>query len=203
MRKSIADYLFSPAVRAIQKSLGSSALISKLESMGHWTAELSSNQMSLISDMESFYFGTASKDGEPYIQHRGGPKGFVNVENKSTICFPDFSGNRQYITVGNLSVNSSAFIFFMDYSNRRRLKLWGNAYVQDTSKYLFDTVTQSDVDIRIERVIRFNINAIDENCRKYIKPCYSETQYLQELKQAKEKITELKTKLNRFEQAYK
>ncbi|QYZ65246.1 MAG: pyridoxamine 5'-phosphate oxidase family protein [Gammaproteobacteria bacterium (ex Lamellibrachia satsuma)] len=132
MKRKTSDVLFSQAVRAVQEEQGSRDYIDRLESRGHWKAELSEEQMAFVRSRDSFYFGTADKQGRSYIQHRGGPEGFLQVVSSSALWFPDFGGNRQYITVGNLSENEQAFIFLMDYANRRRLKLWGRAWVLAT-----------------------------------------------------------------------
>jgi len=131
MMKETTDILFSPAIRATHSKLGARDYISRLESREYWKAGLSSEQMDFIRGRDSMYFGTASKEGCPYVQHRGGPVGFIRVQSATALWFPDYSGNRLYISVGNLSENNRAFIFMMDYANRRRLKLWGRAYVLD------------------------------------------------------------------------
>ncbi|MEN8178597.1 MAG: pyridoxamine 5'-phosphate oxidase family protein [Pseudomonadota bacterium] len=173
MMKKISDILFSPAIRAMQAELGVRDYIARLESRDHWKAELSTEQMDFIRSRDSFYFGTASKEGCPYIQHRGGPAGFIRVESASALWFPDYSGNRQYISVGNLSENNQAFIFLMDYANRRRLKLWGRAHIQDHKTIPFDDTELSE-SATVERIIRFEIDALDENCSQHIQPRYPE-----------------------------
>lgn len=199
MDKKPADVIFSPAVRKIQQQLGSNDFINRLEDRDHWQAELTDEIILFIRNMDSFYLGTASKLGRPYIQHRGGPKGFVRVENKTTLLFPDFEGNRQYITVGNLTENDQAFIFFMDYPNRRRIKLWGRAKVTDINdeSLVFNNLPES---IRVTRVTRFEIEAWDENCRQHITPRYTaDVDYIQELMNAKNQITELKKRIKTLE----
>lgn len=199
MNKKPADVMFSPAVRDIQKKQGSEDFISRLEDREHWQAELSEEIIQFIQNMDSFYFGTASQQGRPYIQHRGGPKGFVQVENKTTLLFPDFEGNRQYITIGNLTENDQAFIFFMDYPNRRRIKLWGRATVTDMNdeSLSFQNLPEN---IKVNRAIHFAIEAWDENCRQHIKPRYTaDVDYIQELIDAKNQITELQKRIKILE----
>lgn len=198
MQGKIPDILFSSAVRAVQAELGSSDLIKRLESRNHWKAELSPEQIEFIQGRDSFYLGTAGKQGRPYIQHRGGQKGFIHVAAPTTLWFPDFSGNRQYITVGNLSENAQAFMFLMDYPKQRRLKLWGKAYVHQRSDFPLQPIPNPR-SARIERVIRFKIEAVDENCRQHILPRYSETEYLDEMRRARQEIAELKTKIKQLE----
>lgn len=199
MQKTVPDILFSSAVRAVQDKLGSSGMINRLESLNHWKAVLSTEQIAFIQDRDSFYFGTASKEGRPYIQHRGGTKGFIHIAQPGTLWFPDFAGNRQYITTGNLSENNQAFIFLMDYPNQRRLKLWGRAYVHEKSEFPLDPIPNPG-SARIERVIRFEIEALDENCRQHILPRYLEEEYMHELRQARQEIAELKARIKLLEE---
>jgi len=198
MKEKTSDVLFSPAVRAVQDELGSREYIERLESRDYWSAELSEDQMAFIRTRDSFYFGTASKEGRPYIQHRGGPRGFLRVESASALWFPDFGGNRQYISIGNLSENDQAFIFLMDYANRRRLKLWGRAWVLDREAFPRDASAHPDSP-EVERIIRFVIDALDENCRRYIKPRYSDDECREELERAQREIVELRKKIRDIE----
>lgn len=197
MGSNVADILFSPSVREMQKRLGSSEMISKLEQRQQWKAELSEEQSDFLHQRDSFYLGTASRNGRPYIQHRGGTKGFIHVENASTFWIPDYIGNRQYISVGNLTENSQCFAFFMDYPNRRRIKLWGQAFVHPLEK-ITDRLDILQEDKRVERVIQFNIEAMDENCRQHILPRFSEAEYQQKLRQFELEIIALKQKIKAF-----
>lgn len=120
-----------------------------------------------IAARDSLYLATASADGQPYVQHRGGPRGFVKVLDEHRLAFADYSGNRQYISVGNLSENDRAFIFFMDYPNRVRIKVWGNAvFVDDPA--LLDVVTDPEYPADPERVLLFTVSAWDRNCPQHI-----------------------------------
>ena len=124
-----SDVAFTPAVKAIQTRKGSRQGYANVEARGGWRTEIDENLAGFLAETDSFFLATASADGQPYIQHRGGPKGFVKILDKNTIAFADYSGNRQYITQGNLSENPKANIFVMDYAHRRRVKLWGEARV--------------------------------------------------------------------------
>ena len=119
-------------------------------------------------ETNSFYLATASATGHPYIQHRGGPKGFVKIIDKNTIAFADYSGNRQYITQGNLSENPQAHIFVMDYAHRRRVKIWGEARVVDDDPALTQALMPKGYKARPEQVILFRISAWDTNCPQHI-----------------------------------
>jgi predicted pyridoxine 5'-phosphate oxidase superfamily flavin-nucleotide-binding protein len=124
-----SDVAFTPTVKAIQARKGSRDAYARVEQNGGWRTEIDENLAAFLSQTNSMYFATASADGQPYIQHRGGPKGFVRMLDRNTIGFADYSGNRQYITQGNLSENSKAHIFVMDYARRRRVKIWGEARI--------------------------------------------------------------------------
>ena len=126
-----SDVAFTPAVKAIQEAKGSRAAYAHVEARGGWRTEIDEHLAAFVAEANSMYLATASADGQPYIQHRGGPKGFVRVLDKNTLAFADYSGNRQYITQGNLSENPKAHLFLMDYAHRRRVKIWGEARVVD------------------------------------------------------------------------
>ena len=118
--------------------------------------------------MRSFYLATASADGQPYVQHRGGPPGFLRVVDERTLGFADFKGNRQYITTGNLAENGKAFIFIMDYAQRRRVKLWGRARVVEADAALLARLWPEGYEARPEQAILFEIEAWDTNCPQHI-----------------------------------
>src|SRR6201991_4995238 len=122
-----SDVAFTPAVKAIQAKKGSRDGYAEVERNGGWRTEIDDKLAAFLAETNSFYMATA--DGQPYIQHRGGPRGFVKVLDKNTIAFADYAGNRQYLTQGNLSENNKAHIFIMDYAHRRRVKIWGTARV--------------------------------------------------------------------------
>ena len=122
-----SDVAFTPAVKAIQARKGSRDAYAKVEQNGGWRSEVDDNLAAFLADANSLYFATANAQGQPYIQHRGGPKGFVRILDNKTLAFADYIGNRQYITQGNLSENPHAYIFVMDYAHRRRIKLWARA----------------------------------------------------------------------------
>src|ERR1700753_2056673 len=126
-----SDVAFTPAVKAIQARKGSRDAYAHVEENGGWRTEVDENLAGFLAQTNSFYLATANAAGQPYIQHRGGPKGFIKVLDKTTFAFADFSGNRQFITQGNLSENPKAHIFIMDYAHKRRVKIWGEAHVVD------------------------------------------------------------------------
>jgi predicted pyridoxine 5'-phosphate oxidase superfamily flavin-nucleotide-binding protein len=163
-----SDVAFTPAVKEIQTRKGSREGYARVEEQGGWRTEIDENLAGFLAETNSFYLATASAAGQPYIQHRGGPKGFVKILDKNTIAFTDFSGNRQYITQGNLSENPKAHIFVMDYAHRRRVKIWGEARVVDDDPALTRSLMPSGYRARPEQVIVFKIAAWDTNCPQHI-----------------------------------
>jgi uncharacterized protein len=162
-----SDVAFTPAVKSIQTRKGSREGYAHAEQRG-WRTEIDENLAAFIADANSFYFATASADGQPYIQHRGGPKGFLKVLDKQTLAFADYAGNRQYITQGNLSENPRAYIFVMDYAHRRRVKIWGEARVVEDDAALTQSLMPKGYRARPEQVILFKIEAWDTNCPQHI-----------------------------------
>ena len=135
MTHSTSDIAFTPAVKRVQDRKGSRKGYAKMEEKGGWRDTITEDLARFIDRRDSFYLGTASADGQPYIQHRGGKPGFLKVLDEKTLAFADFRGNRQYITSGNLSENDKAYIFLMDYPSRSRVKIWGRARVSVANSY--------------------------------------------------------------------
>jgi predicted pyridoxine 5'-phosphate oxidase superfamily flavin-nucleotide-binding protein len=162
------DVAFTPAVKAIQNRKGSRDGYARVEQSGGWRTEIDENLAAVLAETNSFYLSTANADGQPYIQHRGGPKGFVKILDKNTIAFADYSGNRQYITQGNLSENPKAYIFIMDYAHRRRVKIWGEAQVVENDPALTEALMPKGYKARPEQVILFKISTWSTNCPQHI-----------------------------------
>jgi predicted pyridoxine 5'-phosphate oxidase superfamily flavin-nucleotide-binding protein len=165
---SSTDIAFSPAVKSVQERRGSRDIYARLEANGGWATRIEPEMARFIAKMRSFYLATASKDGQPYIQHRGGPSGFLHVLDDSTLAFADFRGNRQYITTGNLAENPRAMIFLMDYERRRRVKIWGMARVVENAPEMIETLIPDGYRARAEAAILFKVEAIDVNCPQHI-----------------------------------
>ncbi len=163
-----SDVAFTPAVKAIQARKGSRDAFAGVEQNGGWRTDIDDNLAAFLVDANSLYLATASADGQPYIQHRGGPKGFIRILDKNTLAFADYSGNRQYITQGNLSENPKAYIFLMDYAHRRRVKIWGEARVVDDDPALTKLLMPPGYKARPEQVVMFRISAWDTNCPQHI-----------------------------------
>src|SRR6202048_2029194 len=163
-----SDVAFTPAVKAVQTRKGSREAYARVEHNGGWRTEIGDDLAMFLAAQESMNLANASAEGQPYIQHRGGPKGFIRVLDNNTLAFADYSGNRQYITQGNLSENPKANIFLMDYAHRRRVKIWGEARVVDDDPSLLKSLMPQGYRARPEQVILFKISAWDTNCPQHI-----------------------------------
>jgi uncharacterized protein len=190
-----SDVAFTPAVKAIQTRKGSREAYANAEKRGGWRTEIDEDLAAFLGETNSFYLATASADGQPYIQHRGGPKGFVKILDKSTIAFADFGGNRQYITQGNLSENPKAYIFVMDYAHRRRVKLWGEVRVVDDDPALTLSLMPQGYKARPEQVILFRIATWDTNCPQHIPQKFDAADVAAALASRDARITELEAEL--------
>lgn len=166
--KSPTDVAFTPAIKAQQERLGSRQGYASWAERGGMSDRVSPELASFIAARDSFYLATASADGRPYVQHRGGPKGFLKVLDERTLAFADYSGNRQYVSMGNLSENEKAFLFLMDYQRRERIKIWGRAEFVENDPALLERVTDPATAGRPERVLRFHVEAWDANCPQHI-----------------------------------
>jgi predicted pyridoxine 5'-phosphate oxidase superfamily flavin-nucleotide-binding protein len=190
-----SDVAFTPAVKAIQTRKGSRARYADVEQRGGWRTVIDDNLASFLAEANSLYFATASADGQPYIQHRGGPKGFVKVLDKRTLAFADYSGNRQFITQGNLAENRKAHLFVMDYAHRRRVKIWGEARVVEDDPALLASLMPQGYRARPEQAILFTISAWDTNCPQHIPQKFDATDVAAALAMRDARITELEAEL--------
>jgi hypothetical protein len=190
-----SDVAFTPAVKTVQARKGSRDNYARVEQNGGWRTEVDDNLAAFLADTNSLFFATASADGQPYIQHRGGPRGFVRVLDKNTLAFADYSGNRQYITQGNLSENRKAYIFVMDYTHRRRVKIWGKARVVDDDPALLRSLMPQGYKARPEQVILFTIAAWDTNCPQHIPLKFNAADVAAALATRDARISELEAEL--------
>jgi hypothetical protein len=163
-----SDVAFTPAVKAIQARKGSRSAYARVEQNGGWRSRIDDELAGFLGAQTSMFLASASADGQPYIQHRGGPAGFIRVVDDRTLAFADYSGNRQYITQGNLTENPKAHIFLIDYAHRRRIKIWGTARVVEDDPELLQSLMPSGYKARPEQVIVFTIKAWDSNCPQHI-----------------------------------
>jgi len=190
-----SDVAFTPAVKAIQTRKGSRDGYAQVEERGGWRTEIDEKLAGFLTEANSLYFATATANGQPYIQHRGGPKGFVKILDKNTLAFADYSGNRQYITQGNLTENPKAYIFVMDYAHRRRVKLWGEARVVDDDPALLQSLMPKGYKARPEQVILFKVSAWDTNCPQHIPQKFDAADVAAALAARDARIAELEAEL--------
>ncbi len=193
--ENASDVAFTPAVKAWQERKGSRAGYRKMEEKGGWRDSIDAGLAAYIAARDSFYLGTASADGQPYIQHRGGKKGFLKVLDQKTLAFADFRGNKQYISAGNLSENPKAYIFLMDYANRRRIKIWGTAEVVEDDPELLERLVDADYKAVPERAIVFKISAWDVNCPQHIPRKFDEEEIEDLVEPLRARIAELEAEL--------
>ena len=174
MTERISDIAFTPAVKAQQAARGSREVYEKQIARRDWQQAVTPDLEAFIADRDSFYLATASETGHPYIQHRGGPKGFLKVLDDRTLAFADFAGNRQYISAGNLDGNDKVHLFLMDYANRQRIKIWGRAKIVEDDPALLEKLTDPDYRGRPERAFVIAIDAWDINCPQHIPALHPE-----------------------------
>jgi hypothetical protein len=194
-----SDVAFTPVVKAIQARKGSREAYAHVEKNGGWRTEIDDKLAGFLANANSFYMATATKDGQPYIQHRGGPKGFIKILDKNTIAFADYAGNQQYLTQGNLSENPKAHIFIMDYAHRRRVKIWGEARVIEDDAALTAALMPKGYRARPEQVIVFKIAAWDTNCPQHIPQKFDATDVAAAMGEASAKIEEKEKRIAELE----
>jgi uncharacterized protein len=194
-----SDVAFTPAVKAIQEQNGSRQTYARMERHHGWKTKVTPELAEFVVSLDMFYLGTSNAQGQPYIQYRGGPAGFLKVIDERTLAFADFGGNRQYVTLGNLSENPKAFIFLMDYVNSQRVKLWGTARVIDDDPDLLERLSDGDYPGKVERAIVFTIEAWDINCPQHIHKRYSERQIAPVIERLETRITELEAEVKRLQ----
>ena len=195
MREIPSDIAFTKAVKSVQQRLGSRQGYARMERGEGWQTRITPDLAEFLAELDMFYLGTSSADGQPYIQHRGGPPGFLKVIDDNTLAFADFGGNRQYITVGNLSENPRAFVFLMDYANSRRVKLWGTARVVENDAKLLERLRDPSYPGKVERAIVFIVEAWDTNCPQHITKRFSERQIAPFIEKLEERVRGLEAEL--------
>ncbi|MBY0527904.1 MAG: pyridoxamine 5'-phosphate oxidase family protein [Gemmataceae bacterium] len=194
-REYPSDVAFTPAVKAIQERKGSRVGYGRMERSHGWQTAVTSELTEFLADLDMFYLGTANAQGQPYIQYRGGSPGFLKVLDEHTLGFADFGGNRQYITLGNLSENNKAFIFLMDYATQQRIKLWGTARVVENDPALLAKLRDPAYPGKVERAILFTLEAWDMNCQQHIHPRFSQRQIAPVIEQLQRRIAELEAEV--------
>ncbi len=198
MPGAASDIAFTPAVKAWQERHGSRAAYARMEQKAGWQTEVTPELAGFLAERDSFYLATTNAAGQPYIQHRGGPKGFLKVLDQRRLGFADFGGNKQYITAGNLSENDRAHIFLMDYGNRNRIKIWGRAEVVEDDDALLESLADLHYKGRPERAIVFTIGTWDVNCPQHITRRYTEEEIAPAFAKLESRIVELEAEVARL-----
>jgi uncharacterized protein len=188
------DVMFSPAVKAEQTRLGSRA---QFEDRA-WKSEITDDLRQFLAAIDTFFLATASADGRPYVQHRGGPTGFLKPIGTHMLAFADFAGNRQYITLGHLQENDRAHIFIPHFATQQRLKLWGRARVVEGDIELMERLVDPAYRARPQRAIVFAIEAWDINCHQHIVARYSEAEIAPAIDKLAQRIRELEEEVARL-----
>ncbi|MEO7728716.1 MAG: pyridoxamine 5'-phosphate oxidase family protein [Burkholderiales bacterium] len=193
-----SDVAFTPVVKAIQARKGSRRAYEKMETGAGWATSIPADLAGFIAAQTSVFLGTANAAGQPYIQHRGGPPGFLHVRDAHTIAFADFRGNRQFITSGNLAENPRAFLFLIDYENRQRIKIWGEARVVEDDPALLAELMPPDYKSRGEQVVLFKVSAWDANCPQHIPQRFEAADVARLLAERDARIAELEQEIARL-----
>lgn len=196
MPRKFGEIAFTAEVKAAQAERGSRETYERYISNGATNDKITPQLKEFIAEIEGFYLGTIQSNGYPYIQFRGGEKGFLQVLDEKTLGFADYSGNLQYITVGNLSAENKAFIFLMDYRHRKRVKIWGKAKYIEGDEALIERLRTPDYPAKIERVILFELEAYSENCPQHIPIRYSQTEVDAIIAPLQARIVELEQQLS-------
>lgn len=197
---SPSDIAFTPAVKARQAENGSRIGYAKFESTRGWESQVTPILAEFIAAQTSMYIATANAQGQPYMQHRGGPRGFLRVLDSQTLAFADYAGNKQYITAGNLDENPKAQLFLMDYTNAQRVKIWGEAKVVTGDPALTARVSSPDYAAKVERVIVFTLKAWDANCHKHIPQLLKAEDVIPAIRERDQKIAALESRLKELEE---
>jgi predicted pyridoxine 5'-phosphate oxidase superfamily flavin-nucleotide-binding protein len=195
MKPFPSDVAFTPAVKAIQERLGSRGGYARMERGRGWQTAVTPELAGFLADLDMLYLGTATAQGQPYVQYRGGPPGFLKVVDEHTLGFADFGGNRQYVTLGNLSENPRAFLFLMDYSTSQRVKVWGTARVVEDDAELLARLGDEAYDASVERAILFTVEAWDVNCPRHIHKRFSHRQVAPVIDKLRDRVRELEAEL--------
>jgi predicted pyridoxine 5'-phosphate oxidase superfamily flavin-nucleotide-binding protein len=195
-----SDLVFPPAVRRAQAERGTAHVYDRKVAAG-FPNTVTPELAAFIAEQDTAFLGTASADGAPYIQHRGGPPGFIKVVDERTLGFADYRGNKQFITLGNLSENDRAYLFLIDFSRRQRIKLWGRARVVENDDALIAKLFDQGYKAKPERVILFTIEAWDVNCSQHITARLSEAEIEQMAVTVRERIGELQAENARLRAA--
>ncbi|MBO6947883.1 MAG: pyridoxamine 5'-phosphate oxidase family protein [Rhodospirillales bacterium] len=197
-REFISDIAFTPQVKAEQEKRGSRAGYAKMEQKNGWGENVTPDLAKYLAERDSIYLATSNADGQPYIQHRGGRPGFIKALDDKRLAFADFAGNRQYISIGNVAENPKAFIFAMDYRNKRRIKIWGRLEVVEGNDDFMGKLIDLDYDATPERAFVFTVEAWDVNCPQHITQRWTEAEVAPLVEAMSARIEELEKEVARL-----
>lgn len=200
-RRYPSDIAFTPTVKAIQQRKGSRTSYERMEAGRGWSTTITPDLAAFIAAQTSVFFGTANADGQPYIQHRGGPPGFLRVLDERTVAFADYRGNRQYISQGNLADNPMAFLFLIDYAHRQRIKIWGEARVVEDDPQLVQSLMPEGYKARPEQAFILTVSAWDSNCPQHIPQRFEADDVAAAIEERDRRIEELTKRLKDLEAA--
>ena len=193
-----SDVAFTPSVKAVQTRKGSRSSYARVEERGGWQTRINPDLARFIEAQTSVFLATANSEGQPYIQHRGGPGGFLKVLDDKTIGFADFVGNKQYITQGNLAENPKAHLFLIDFAHRQRIKIWGEARVIEGDAELMARLMPHGYKARPEQVILFTVSAWDANCSQNIPQRFEAADVVAALAERDKRIADLEAEVVRL-----
>jgi len=193
--RASSDIAFTATVKAMQARKGSRRAYANMEAKGGWETEVTPELAEFIGEQRSLFLATVNAEGQPYIQHRGGPPGFLRVLDAHTLGFVDFAGNRQFISSGNLLENPKAHLFLIDYRQRRRVKIWGEARMVEATPELLAQLVPEGYKARPEQVLLFTVRAWEANCPQHIPPRFEAEDVLAALQQKDERIAALQAEL--------
>jgi predicted pyridoxine 5'-phosphate oxidase superfamily flavin-nucleotide-binding protein len=197
-----SDIAFTPTVKALQLRKGSRRAYAHMEEAGSWQTRITPDLEAFIAEQRSVFLATVNAEGQPYIQHRGGPPGFLRVLDEQTLAFVDFAGNRQFISTGNLAENPKAHLFLIDYRLRKRVKIWGEVRVVDVDAELLARLMPEGYKARPEQIMIFTVSAWDANCPQHIPPRFEAEEVLAALQTKDQRIAELEAELKLMHSKY-
>jgi uncharacterized protein len=190
-----SDIAFTTAVKAIQTRKGSRYGYARMEQADSWESSITDELQEFLALQTSFYMATVNAEGQPYIQHRGGPAGFLRVMDERTLAFVDYAGNKQFISQGNLTENPKAHLFLMDYEHRQRVKIWAEAKVIEGDTALISKLMPTNCHAKPEQVIVFTVTAWDANCPQHIPVRFDAAKVKEALDVRDQRIRELEAEI--------
>jgi predicted pyridoxine 5'-phosphate oxidase superfamily flavin-nucleotide-binding protein len=199
--KPSSDIAFTASVKAMQARRGSREAYARMEARGGFQTKLTPDLIAFLTEVDTAYLATANAAGQPYVQHRGGPKGFICALDETTLGFADYAGNRQYITLGNLAENDQAFLFLMDYAHRRRIKIWGSARIVEADPELISRLMPKGYPARAERAVLFEVKAWDVNCPRHIPQQFDAAEVVEVVSKLRSRIETLEAENDKLRAA--